>query len=140
MNIPIVQITKDMLAFIDRNKIDKYTEIAHLINIKATAHGRNGLIYVDTAKDYANKISAYLIIHTMSEINPPLELHMNIGAPSTRITVICNEKLKNYVFFGAVYEGTVVQWKTIDSVDMPVIKSELEQIITHFETKPKTKK
>ena len=123
------QIARSVLDFLERENINSigslFSRLGESFNIKGEDH----IIQIESRPSESGS-EAYTISYIIPDGGIPLEIRMNPDFNYSNIIVKTNSGLNDYTSFAFDYFGNRIQNKEIKGCSIPIIKKELEELVS----------
>ena len=123
------EIARSILDLLEKENIDSigslFSRLGESFNIKREDH----IIQIES-RPSESESEAYTISYIIPTGGIPLEIRMNHDLNYSNIIVKTNSGLKDYTSFAFDYFGNRIQNKEIKGCSIPIIKKELEELVS----------
>lgn len=123
------EIAGSVLDFLERENIDSIGSLFSRLGESFDIKGQDHIIQIESRPSESGT-EAYTISYIIPDGGIPIEIRMNHNFNYSKIIVKTNSRLNGYMSFTSDHFGNIIQNKKIDGYSIPIIKKELEKLVS----------
>jgi len=123
------QIARSILDLLEREDISSIGSVFSRVGESFHIKGEDHIIQIESRPSESGS-EAYTISYIIPDGGIPLEIRMNSNFNYSRIFVKTESGLDDYIHVASDYFGNIIQDKKIGGCSIPIIKKELEKLVS----------
>jgi len=123
------QFAKNVLDLLEKEDIDSIGSVFSRVGESFHIKGEDHIIQIESRPSESGS-DAYTISYIIPAGGIPIEIRINSYFNYSRIFVKTESGLDNYIPVASDYFGNIIQDKKIDGCSIPIIKKELEKLVS----------